>query len=44
MAHDLGKALGIGAYLTALERTAIGEFSVSQALTLNAFLDSLKTD
>jgi len=44
MAHDLGKALGIGAYLTALERTAIGEFEVSQALTLNAFLDSLKTN
>lgn len=31
LAHDLGKALGCGAYLSALQRTRIGSFSVADA-------------
>jgi tRNA pseudouridine55 synthase len=33
LAHDLGQALGCGAYLQALRRTKIGEFNVNDALT-----------
>jgi len=31
LAHDVGKALGCGAYLSALQRTRIGAFSVADA-------------
>lgn len=34
LAHDLGAALGVGAHLTGLERTASGAFSVDAAVTL----------
>lgn len=34
IADDLGKELGSGAYLKSLRRTAIGEYSVEDALTL----------
>ncbi|HTK04730.1 MAG TPA: tRNA pseudouridine(55) synthase TruB [Candidatus Eisenbacteria bacterium] len=34
LAHDLGTALGVGAYLSALRRTAIGGFRVEDAATL----------
>lgn len=33
LAHDIGKALGTGAYCDELERTAIGDYSVDNALT-----------
>lgn len=33
LGHDLGQALGVGAYLENLRRTAIGEFKVEDALT-----------
>lgn len=36
-ARDLGVALGSGAYLSALERTAIGHFEVKNAHTLETF-------
>ncbi|HEX2976923.1 MAG TPA: tRNA pseudouridine(55) synthase TruB [Bacteroidales bacterium] len=36
-ARDLGLALGSGAYLSALERTAIGHFKVKEAHTLETF-------
>lgn len=36
-AHDLGKALGSGCYLSALERTAIGSLRVSEAYNLEKF-------
>ena len=32
LAHDIGQALGCGAYLSALRRTAIGEFLVADAV------------
>ncbi len=35
LAHDLGQALGCGAHLTELRRTQAGEFSLSQAITLD---------
>lgn len=34
LAHDLGKALGTGAYLSGLERTSVGLYSIHQAKTL----------
>ena len=34
LAHDLGQALGCGAHLTQLRRTRAGEFSLSQAVSL----------
>jgi len=36
LAEDLGLALGCGAYLSALRRTAVGGFGVEQAVTLEA--------
>jgi tRNA pseudouridine55 synthase len=34
LAHDLGLSLGCGAYLSALRRTAVGEFHVDRSLTV----------
>jgi tRNA pseudouridine55 synthase len=34
IAHDLGQKLGCGAHLSALRRTASGQFNISQCLTL----------
>lgn len=34
LAADIGRALGCGAYLTALRRTAVGPISLAQAVTL----------
>ncbi len=31
LAHDIGSSLGVGAYLTELRRTKIGDFSIEQA-------------
>ncbi len=36
IAHDLGRALGCGAFLSSLRRTASGEFTESQSRTLEA--------
>jgi tRNA pseudouridine55 synthase len=36
IAHDLGRALGCGAILTALRRTRVGDYSVDSAFTLDA--------
>ena len=41
-ARDLGKALGSGAYLSALERTAIGPNRVGNAFTLEKFEEFLE--
>jgi tRNA pseudouridine55 synthase len=41
LAHDLGQALGSGAYLSALRREAIGHFSLEQAWQLDAFVAQL---
>ena len=42
LAHDFGKALKSGAHLTALRRTAIGDFKIEDAQTLDGFLSSLE--
>ncbi|WP_460485377.1 tRNA pseudouridine(55) synthase TruB [Capnocytophaga sp. HP1101] len=39
LANDFGNALGSGGYLSALRRTQIGEFSVSDALTPDEFIN-----
>ena len=44
LAHDIGKALGSGAHLSELRRTAIGDFKVDQALTVNAYLSKLQSE
>jgi tRNA pseudouridine55 synthase len=36
IAEDLGSALGVGAHLSALRRTALGRFSVTDAIPLDA--------
>ena len=36
LAEDIGRALGCGAYLVALRRTAVGPFRLAQAVTLEA--------
>jgi len=37
LAHDLGQALGCGAYLSELRRTRIGEFTCREAYTMEQF-------
>ncbi|MGQ0738409.1 MAG: tRNA pseudouridine(55) synthase TruB [Bacteroidota bacterium] len=37
LAHDFGKALGCGAYLSSLCRTRIGNFSLKDAMSIEAF-------
>lgn len=39
LAHDLGQELGCGGHITALTRTAIGDFSLEQATTLEELQD-----
>jgi tRNA pseudouridine55 synthase len=34
LARDLGEMLGVGGYVTSLQRTRIGEFSIEQSVTL----------
>lgn len=43
LAHDFGKALDSGAYLSALRRTRIGDYSVEDAFSVEAFQNSLPT-
>lgn len=42
IAHDFGQKLGCGAYLSALRRTSIGDFSVEEAKSVDAFLDEFE--
>ena len=41
VANDFGAALGCGAYLSGLRRTAIGDFKSEDAVTMDAFVESL---
>ena len=43
LARDIGEELNCGAYLTALERTKIGSFNISDAFTVESFLENLVT-
>lgn len=42
LAHDFGKAMQSGSHLSALRRTKIGDFNVDNALSIEAFVSSLK--
>ena len=42
LANDFGAALGCGGYLSSLRRTRIGEFEVSEALSMEQFEGILK--
>lgn len=41
IAHDFGAVLKCGGYLSALRRTAIGDFKVGDAVSVDGFLDSI---
>ena len=41
LARDIGESMKCGAYLTALERTKIGEFKLEDAFKVNDFLENL---
>jgi tRNA pseudouridine55 synthase len=41
LARDLGRALGVGAHLTALRRTRVGPFGLNQARTLEQLAEEL---
>jgi tRNA pseudouridine55 synthase len=43
IARDVGEALGVGGHLTALRRTAVGPFDLSQASTLDELGDHFAT-
>ncbi len=42
LAHDFGKAIGSGGYLTALRRTKVGNYDVQDALSLENMLAAVK--
>lgn len=42
LAHDFGKSLNNGAYLSALRRTKIGDFSVENAVEINDFEENFR--
>jgi len=42
LARDIGQALGVGGYLTALRRTAVGPFTVDNAWSLDDVPDPIK--
>jgi tRNA pseudouridine55 synthase len=41
LAHDFGKALNNGGHLSALRRTKIGDYSVKNAVSIEAFEERL---
>lgn len=44
LANDFGETLHSGAHLSALRRTKIGDFSVDNALSIDAFIEKLKME
>ena len=42
LAHDLGQALGVGAWLTDLRREAIGPYQVENAFSLESLIDLIR--
>ena len=44
LARDLGRALGCGAHLTGLRRTAVGPFDINEAYTLTDLSAQVETD
>jgi len=44
LAHDLGKNLGVGGYLKSLRRTAIGEHKITDASSIEEWIDIIKNN
>jgi tRNA pseudouridine55 synthase len=44
MAHDMGQQIGCGAHLKSLRRTAVGEFELADAHTLEELASAVKTN
>ncbi|HEY2460853.1 MAG TPA: tRNA pseudouridine(55) synthase TruB [Candidatus Acidoferrum sp.] len=42
LAHEMGQALGCGAHLAEITRTAVGEFSLEQAISLEELAEAAK--
>ncbi len=42
LAHDMGKKLGCGAHLTEICRTAVGEFSIEQAIAIEEIAEAAR--
>lgn len=43
LAHEMGAALGCGAHLAEITRTAVGEFTLDSAITLDEFEQAVRT-
>ena len=41
LGEDIGKALGVGAYLTALRRTQVGDYQIKNAIKLSDFMGEI---
>ena len=41
LAHDLGKELGCGGYLSSLRRTRVGHFKIEDAISIDQFMESI---
>jgi tRNA pseudouridine55 synthase len=41
LAHDFGKALDSGGYLSALKRTQIGDFKLENSISIEGFIEAL---
>ncbi len=44
IAHDFGAALNNGGHLSALRRTAIGNYRVDNAMSIESFEELVKTE
>jgi len=42
LAHEMGEKLGVGAHLTEISRTAVGEFSLDQAIKLEELAEAAR--
>ena len=42
LAHDMGQKLGCGAHLTEISRTAVGEFSIEQAIEIEELAEAAR--
>ena len=43
LAEDIGKTLGVGAYLKELTRTRVGNFTINESKTINELEEELKS-
>jgi len=43
LVRDFGEALGVGAYMSELERTRIGKYKIENSMTIEEFIESLES-